>query len=57
MNHVLKEVESGDPNENKKAYSNPDLIVMMELTNEIINFINEKLNSSYQLSRPRISIL
>lgn len=43
MNHVLKEVESGDPNENKKAYSNPDLIVMKELTNEIINFINEKI--------------
>jgi pimeloyl-ACP methyl ester carboxylesterase len=43
MNHVLKEVEAGDPNENKKAYSNPDLIVMKELTNEIINFINEKI--------------
>jgi esterase/lipase len=43
MNHVLKEVESGDPNENKKAYSNPDLIVMKELTDEIINFINEKI--------------
>ena len=43
MNHVLKEVEPGDPNENKKAYSNPDLIVMKELTNEIINFINEKI--------------
>ena len=42
MNHVLKEVKSGDPNENKKAYSNPDLIVMTELTNEIINFISEK---------------
>jgi pimeloyl-ACP methyl ester carboxylesterase len=42
MNHVLKEVKSGDPNENKKAYSNPDLIVMTELTDEIINFINEK---------------
>jgi esterase/lipase len=43
MNHVLKEVESADQNENVKAYSNPALTVMPELTNEIINFINEKI--------------
>jgi len=42
MNHVLKEVEPGDPNENKKAYSDPGLRVMKELTNEIVNFIREK---------------
>jgi pimeloyl-ACP methyl ester carboxylesterase len=42
MNHVLKEVKSGDQNENVKAYSNPDLAVMRELTDEIINFIKEK---------------
>ena len=42
MNHVLKEVPPGDINENKKAYSNPDLVVMTELINEIINFISEK---------------
>jgi uncharacterized protein len=44
MNHVLKEVEPGDIDANKKAYSNPDLMVMTELTNEIINFISEKNN-------------
>jgi len=42
MNHVLKEVPPGDINENKKAYSNPDLVVMTEFINEIINFITEK---------------
>ncbi len=26
-----------------KSFSNPDLIVMKELTNEIINFISEKI--------------
>jgi pimeloyl-ACP methyl ester carboxylesterase len=42
MNHVLKGVLSADQNENVKAYSNPGLMVMSELTDEIINFINEK---------------
>ena len=42
MDHVLKEVPPGDINENKKAYSNPDLVVMTEFINEIINFITEK---------------
>jgi len=41
MNHVMKEVEPGDTKENVKAYSNPDLMVMTQLTSEIINFINE----------------
>ncbi len=42
MNHVLKEVEPGDIDANKKAYSDPGLVIMTELTNEIINFTREK---------------
>ena len=45
MNHVLKEVKADDRNENIKTYSNPDLPVMKELTNEMINFIMQKKNS------------
>lgn len=42
MNHVMKEVEPGNIEANKKAYSDPGLMIMTELTNEIINFTREK---------------
>lgn len=44
MNHVLKEVISTDTEENVKAYSDPSLPVMKELTDEIINFITKRSN-------------
>jgi pimeloyl-ACP methyl ester carboxylesterase len=42
MNHVMKEVEPGNIDANKKAYSDPGLVIMAGLTTEIINFIKAK---------------
>jgi pimeloyl-ACP methyl ester carboxylesterase len=42
MNHIMKEVVSGNRNDNISSYSNPDLPVMKELTDEMINFIKRK---------------
>lgn len=42
MNHVMKEVEPGNIEANKKAYSDPGLMIMAGLTTEIINFIMAK---------------
>jgi hypothetical protein len=42
MNHVMKEVEPGNIDANKKAYSDPGLMIMSGLTAEIINFIKAK---------------
>ena len=40
MNHLFKKIE-GDANENMQSYSNPELPIMEELTNALIDFINE----------------
>ncbi len=40
MNHLFKEIK-GDDMENQLSYMNPDLPVMNELVNVIVNFINK----------------
>lgn len=42
MNHVLKEVISENRADNIKAYSNPDLPLLPEMTGAIVNFITTK---------------
>ena len=42
MNHVLKEVISDSRADNIKAYSNPDLPLLPEMTAAIVNFITTK---------------
>jgi len=39
MNHVLKQVDSGQAKDNINAYSDPALPVMKELVTAIVNFI------------------
>jgi uncharacterized protein len=41
MNHVLKQVDSDQVNDNVKAYSDPDLPVIKELITAIVNFITQ----------------
>jgi len=40
MNHIFKEIK-GDLTENMGSYTNPNLPIMKELTNNIVTFVNE----------------
>jgi alpha/beta superfamily hydrolase len=40
MNHLFKEIK-GDIGENMSSYSNPNLLIINELTNSIVDFIKE----------------
>ena len=40
MNHIFKEIK-GDINENMLSYTNPELPVIIELTNVISTFVKE----------------
>jgi hypothetical protein len=42
MNHVLKDVEGNNVQDNYATYTNPDLPINKELSKEIIDFILAK---------------